>query len=89
MTTNSSNIVALELAPSVEEEVQQSLIKILEEALELVREGQVSSGIVILNRVDGCWHERFSETISVSRDVGRLEIIKQKLISKFLQEDDK
>ena len=80
-----ATILSLQPKAKTSEAIQQDIILCLEEALELAKLGEISSVVVILNRVDGWWHEKRSDTTETTRDIGRLEILKQKWIAEYLK----
>jgi hypothetical protein len=82
-----AEILSLAPALSASAENQQSVIKLLEKGLELAKKGEISSAIIILNREDGLWHEWCSSSAELSRDIGRVEITKQKLIANYLKDE--
>lgn len=82
-----AEILSLQPKARAAEVDQQSLISALEEALAIAKTGEISSAIIILNRIDGLWHETITGSPMITRDIGRLEIVKQKWISSYLREE--
>ena len=82
-----AEILSLQPKASASDKDQQAVIAALEEALKLARTGEISSAVVILNRHDGLWQEIVTESGMITRDIGRLEIIKQKWITAYLREE--
>ena len=76
--------IALVVKPTVEQEIQQAAIEILEKALAEAREGRVYEALVILRRPDGNWVDERSGATNFPDSIGRLEIVKQSWIKSYL-----
>lgn len=80
-------IVTLAPKPTVAEEVRESVVGVLKDALAQAEAGNVTSVLVIALHPDGNWSDWHSSTEKVSEMVGRLEIAKQKRIMHVLNEE--
>ena len=78
--------ISLVTKPSADEEVRESVVRLLREALAQAEAGEVDTVLMILGHPDETWSDIASETVSFSHAVGRLEILKQKWIAKYLLE---
>ena len=79
-----AEIVPLVLAPTDQQEVQQSVVRVLENTLAFAKEGKIDSIIMLVSHGDGNWYPVMSESINFSRDIGRIEILKQQWIRDVL-----
>jgi hypothetical protein len=77
-------VLSLAPRPKAEDEVRDNVVKLLAGALEEARNGEITSVIVILQRADGDWSDRASDTLKFSEAIGRLEILKQEWIEQYL-----
>jgi hypothetical protein len=76
--------IKLVTPPTADEEVQASIIKLLETTLVEAKAGELRSIIIIAAHVDNGWIDRASETLIFSEVIGRLEIMKQRWIKRYL-----
>jgi len=63
--------------------IEESCVKLLSEALEEARSGEISECVIIMLRRDGFWAWRHSETLRTSETIGRLEIVKHEIMAKY------
>lgn len=80
--------IALVTKPTAAEEVQQSVVGVLEEMLALAKNGDVDGVAIILSHVDGTWTHRGSESLEFSRLIGRFEIMKHQWIAEHLEREN-
>ena len=78
-------VVHLAPPPTIENEVRDSVVGLLERALEEARAGNISSVVVIALHPNGEWSDWQSGTQQVSEMIGRLEIAKQSRIMNLLR----
>lgn len=78
-----AEIIPLALAPTDQQEVQQSVVKLLETTLGFAKEGKIDSIIMVVSHGND-WYPIVSESMNFSRDIGRIEILKQQWIRDVL-----
>ena len=79
-----AEIIPLVLAPTDAQEVQQSVVRILETTLGYAKEGKIDSIIMLVSHGNDEWYPVVSESMCFSRDIGRIEILKQQWIRDVL-----
>lgn len=80
--------IALVPKPKADEEVRESVVRLLRDSLEQAERGEVDTVIIILGHPDGEWSDRCSSTEKLSAAIGRIEITKQEWVAKYLKERD-
>lgn len=83
-------MTVLSLVPkaTAADEVQESVIALLENALSEARAGNVCSIVIIATHPNGEWSDWQSATDQMPEVVGRLEMAKQKRISRAIMHED-
>lgn len=79
------SIASLVPKPTANEEVRESVVRLLRWSLEQAEAGNVDTLIMILGHPDGEWSDKVSETVKFSEAIGRLEITKQEWIAQYLK----
>lgn len=76
------------LVPKVkaDDEVRESVTRLLKTSLDEAERGEIDTVIIILGHTDGEWSDRCSSTTKLSEAIGRLEITKQEWIAQYLRE---
>jgi hypothetical protein len=78
-------LVSLVTKPTADKEVQESILRLLREALEEAERGEIDNLIMIIGTPAGEWTDRASDTVKFSEAIGRLEITKQEWIAKYFK----
>jgi hypothetical protein len=81
-----SNVIGLVAKPTAEDDVRESVIRLLRKTLEEAEAGEVDSLVMIVGCPNGEWSDRASETVKFSEAIGRLEITKQDWIARFMRD---
>jgi hypothetical protein len=76
--------IKLVTPPTAEDDVKASIIKLLETTLTEAKAGELRSIIIIAAHINNGWIDRASETLIFSEVIGRLEIMKQRWIKQYL-----
>lgn len=79
-------VVSLVNKATADEEVKESVIRLLRETLEQAEAGEVDSILMIVGSPSGEWLDKASETVKFSETIGRLEISKQEWINRYLRD---
>jgi hypothetical protein len=82
-----SKVVKLVPPQTVDEEVRDSVVRLLSEALAEAKEGHVRTVVLILGYPNGDWANKASFTDRYSEAIGRLEITKQEWIKQYLDNE--
>ena len=77
------NVIGLVTPPTAADDVRENIIRMLKETLELAERGELASVVMIVEWADGQWSHESSGTAEMSRDIGHLEIVKQRLIESY------
>ena len=67
--------IALVPKPTVETEIRESAIKLLNEAIADVEAGTVSGVIILSKETSGTWYHRASGTISLREEIGSIFLL--------------
>lgn len=86
MNDNGEKIVKLVTSPSGQEVINSQMVEYLEECLRKAKEGLLIDIIIIAGRSDGNWMDRCSGTTHLAQQIGRLEIVKDALITQYRKE---
>ena len=79
-----TEVVSLVSKPTVEQEIKNDLVEMLRRTLAEAESGEISGVFMIVTRLDGDWSDRWTGITKMSDTIGRVEIIKQQLIHKYL-----
>jgi hypothetical protein len=77
--------IKLVTPPTAEDDVKASIIKLLETTLTEAKAGELRSIIIIAAHINNGWIDRASETLIFSEVIGRLEIMKQRWVKQYLE----
>lgn len=79
--------VALVPKPTADDDTRKSVVRLLRHALDEAEAGNIITVIIIAENVSEEWMNWASETISLSKTIGRLEITKVELVERFLKKE--
>lgn len=82
-----NNTVRLVPAPSIEEEIRDSAVALLREALLDAESGNVSGVIIITKEKDGMWGHRVTPSLSVREEIGAIEAYKWDRFARLEREE--
>lgn len=77
--------VTLVTKPTADEEVRQSVVRLLQETLDEAVRGEIDTIVLILGHPDGDWSDKCSSTNKLSAAIGRLEITKHEWVVQYLK----
>lgn len=80
-------VLSIAPKPTPDEQIKESVMKVLKEALAEAEKGEISDIVIIAVHPDGAWSDWQSSTNHASAMVGRLDIAKHKRILNILQDD--
>jgi hypothetical protein len=79
--------ISLVAKPTADEEIRQSVITVLREALAEAEAGNINGVAMILSHPDETWTHRGSECMEFSRMVGRIEMLKHQWIKEHFERE--
>ena len=79
--------VVLVPKPTADDDTRKSVVRLLRHALDEAEAGNIITVIIIAENVSEEWMNWASETISLSKTIGRLEITKVELVERFLKKE--
>ena len=79
--------VVLVPKPTADDDTRKSVVRVLRHALDEAEAGNIITVIIIAENVSEEWMNWASETISLSKTIGRLEITKVELVERFLKKE--
>ena len=83
-----TEVVSLVAKPTVEQEIQSDLVEMLRKTLAEAESGEINGIFMIVTRMDEQWCDRWTGTTKLSEVVGRIEIIKQKIVHQYLRSEN-
>lgn len=72
----------------IRDDIQKSVIGILEETLEQAKRGDITSVCIIVEHTNHHWSAPHSGSLDMGRTIGRLEMLKAAWVRKYLEEPD-
>lgn len=79
--------LALVPKPTTQDEIRDSVLKLLRQSIEEAECGEIDCVFMILGHPDGEWAERFSDTDKFTSAIGRIEIAKIAWALRYLNRD--
>ncbi len=84
--SDSDNVTTLSVVgkPRASDQARKQAVELLTQALSLAQAGEISELILILDHPDNSWSESMTNTANFPAAIGRLEMVKQSWVEKYL-----
>jgi hypothetical protein len=80
-----TEVVSLVAKSTVKSDIKDRIIAMLEDTLAEAKAGDIGAIFMIVERPDEMWTERWDGTCKLSELIGRMEIIKHKIIHGYFR----
>lgn len=82
-----NEVVSLVSKPTVDEKIKSRVVEMLRNTLKEAEAGDIGGIFMIVEGPDEMWTERWDGTCKLSEMLGRVEIIKHKIIHQYFQSE--
>jgi hypothetical protein len=82
-----TEVVSIVRKKTVDEEIKSRVIEMLKTTLAEAEAGDIGAIFMIVERPDEMWTERWDGTAKLSEMIGRIEIIKHKIIHQYFESE--
>ena len=83
-----TEVVSLVAKPTAKQEIKDDLIDLLTKTLEEAKSGELTGVFMIIEQSDEMWSDRWTGMVKFSELLGRIEIVKQRIIHNYLSSEN-